>query len=267
MPTFDGRGFNIHYVEEGRGPSVVFAHGFLFDHTMFAAQFEELPEKYRCLALDMRGHGRSECPDGPWSMQDLVVDLVSFIEGTNSAPCHLVGFSLGGMIAVRVALQREDLVRSLVVIDSTADAEDPAVAEVYDGYRAQIEREDGIGDELAQVAIALYFSRQYIDAAPEAIQIQVDREKNAPTVGAAESLRLLVNRDSIVDRLSEIPVPTLAIHGELDATIPIARAEEFVAGVPGADLARVPGAGHSTPIEAPDVVNEALAGFFASVTR
>ena len=200
-------------------------------------------------------------------MQDVVVDLIRFIEETDAAPCHLVGFSLGGMIAVRVALQREDLVRSLVLIDSTADAEDPAVAEVYAGYRAQIERDGGIGDELAQIAIAIFFSQQYIDAAPEAIQIQVDREKNAPTVGAAEGLRVLVNRDSVVDRLSEIRVPALAIHGELDAAIPIARAEEFAAGVLEAELVRVPGAGHSAPIEAPDVVNEALAGFFASVAR
>lgn len=267
MPHFDGRGFKIHYVEEGRGPSVVFAHGFLFDHTMFAAQFEELPDRYRCLAWDMRGHGRSECPPGPWSMQDLVVDLIAFIEGTNAAPCHLVGFSIGGMIAVRLALQREDLVRSLVLIDSTADAEDPGVAEVYAGYRAQIEREDGIGDEIAEISIPIFFSQSYIDAQPEAIEIQKDREKTAPAVGAAEGLRALINRDSVVDRLPEIRIPALAVHGELDAAVPVARAEQFVGGVAGSELVRVPHAGHVTPMEAPDVVNEALSGFLAGVKR
>ncbi len=267
MPHFDGRGFKIHYVEEGHGQSVVFAHGFLFDHTMYAAQFEELPEKYRCLAWDMRGHGRSDCPDGPWSMQDLVVDLISFIEGTNAAPCHLVGMSLGGMIAVRVALQREDLVRSLTLINSTANAEDPAVAEAYAGYREQVEREDGVGEELARISVPIFFGQSYIDAQPEAIEIQVDREKNAPTVGVAEGLRVLVDRDSVFDRLPEIHVPALAIHGELDAAIPVARAEEFVAGVAGAELVRIPNAGHTTPMETPDVVNEALSGFLAGVTR
>ena len=267
MPHYDGRGFKINYVEEGRGPSVVFAHGFLFDHTMYAAQFEELPDNYRCIAWDMRGHGRSECPDGPWSMQDLVVDLISFIEGTNVAPCHLVGMSIGGMIAVRVALQREDLVRSLVLVNSTADAEDPGVGEVYAAYRAQIEREDGIGDELARISIPIFFGQRYIDAEPEAIQIQMDREKDAPAVGAAEGLRALINRDSVVDRLQEIRLPALAIHGELDAAVPIARAEEFVAGVAGAELVRIPNAGHTTPMETPDIVNEALSAFLAGVKR
>jgi 3-oxoadipate enol-lactonase len=267
MPHFDGRGFKIHYVEEGHGPSVVFAHGCLFDHTMFAAQFEELPEKYRCLAWDMRGHGRSECPDGPWSMQDLVVDLIAFIEGTSAAPCHLVGFSFGGMVAVRLALQREDLVRSLVLIDSTTDVEDPSVAEVYTGYRGRIESEGEIDDEIVDISIPIFFSQSYIDAEPETIEIQKDREKNAPTVGAAEGLRVLINRDSVVDRLQEIRLPALAIHGELDAAIPIARAEEFAAGVAGAELVRVPHAGHTTPMETPDVVNEALSGFLVGVTR
>jgi 3-oxoadipate enol-lactonase len=267
MPHFDGRGFKIHYVEEGHGPSVVFAHGFLFDHTMFAAQFEELPDNYRCIAWDMRGHGRSECPDGPWSMQDLVVDLISFIEGTNAAPCHLVGMSIGGMIAVRVALQRSDLVRSLVLINSTADAEDPGVAEVYAAYRAQIEREDGVGDELAQISIPIFFGQRYIDAEPEAIEIQLERERNTPTVAAAEGLRALVHRDSVVDRLQEIRLPALVIHGELDAAVPIARAEEFANGVSGAELVRIPNTGHTTPMEAPDVVNEALGGFLAGVKR
>ena len=102
MPHVQRTRFKIHYVEEGKGPAVVFAHGFCMDHTMYVSQFEELPDTYRCLAWDMRGHGRSECPPGPWTMQDIVVDLISFIEDTNAAPCHLVGMSLGGMIALRV---------------------------------------------------------------------------------------------------------------------------------------------------------------------
>ena len=267
MATFNERGFKIHYVEEGKGPAIVFAHGFCMDHTMYAAQFEDLPDTYRCFAWDMRGHGRSECPPGPWTMQDLVVDLISFIESVNAWPCHLVGMSIGGMIGVRLAIQREDLVRSLVLIDTSADSEPAEVAEVYRGFQETIASNDGIPEELARGTLPIFYGAKFSEEHPEVLDIHVDRETEMPTTALVQGLDALLGRDSVVDRLGEIRVPTLVIHGEADQAIPIARGEELAAHVPGAELIRVPDAGHTTPIEAPDVVNEALAGFFARVKR
>ncbi len=267
MPRYDGRGFKINYIEQGKGPVVVFAHGFCMDHTMYAAQFEDLPETYRCIAWDMRGHGRSECPPGPWTMQDLVVDLISFIEGMNAAPCHLIGMSWGGMIAVRVAIQREDLVRSLVLVDTSADQEPPEVAEVYRGFQQQIVENDGMPDDLATGTLPIFYGPTFSEANPDTLKYHVEREQDMPTTALVQGLEALLGRDSVVDRLGEIRVPTLVIHGEADAAIPIARGEQLADGIPGAELIRVPDAGHSTPLETPDVVNEALAGFFARVKR
>ena len=267
MAHYDGRGFRIHYVEEGRGPCVVFAHGFVMDHTMFAPQFEELPDKYRCIAWDMRGHGRSDCPDGPWSMQDLVVDLITFIESRNAAPCHLAGMSIGGMVALRAAIQREDLVRSLVLIDTAADAEDAETLARYREFQAAMEEADGIPEQLARDTIGLFYAPAFIEQQTDVIELHLDREEKMPGTAAIEGMRCLIDRDSVADRLGEIRVPTLVIHGELDAAIDVARAEQLAEGIPGADLVRVPDAGHTTPLEAPDVVNQALAGFFARVKR
>jgi 3-oxoadipate enol-lactonase len=267
MPTFGGRGFKIHYVEEGHGPCIVFAHGFCMDHTMYAAQFEDLPSSYRCIAWDMRGHGRSDCPPGRWTMQDTVVDLIRFIEDTNAAPCHLVGMSWGGMIGLRAALQREDLVRSLVLIDTSADREDPETAEAYRGFQATIESNDGVPEELARGTLPIFYGSSFMESQPEALEIHVEREMKMPATAVVEGIRALVDRDSVTDRLDEVRVPTLVIHGDADQAIPLARAEDLASGIPGAELVRVPDAGHTTPLEAPDVVNEALAGFFARVKR
>jgi pimeloyl-ACP methyl ester carboxylesterase len=267
MPRYDGRNFKINFIEQGKGPVVVFMHGFVMDHTMYAAQFEDLPDTYRCIAWDMRGHGRSECPPGPWTLQDLVTDLIAFIEGMNARPCHLVGMSIGGMIAVRLAIQREDLVRSLVLVDTTADAEPEEVAAVYRGFQEQIVENDGIPDELATGTLPILYGPAFMEANPEALKFHVEREQDMPTTALVQGLEAIIGRDSVVDRLGEIRVPTLVIHGEVDAAIPIAKGEELAAGIPGAELIRVPDAGHSTPLEAPDVVNEALAGFFARVKR
>jgi pimeloyl-ACP methyl ester carboxylesterase len=267
MPTFNGRGFKIHYVEEGKGPAVVFAHGFCMDHTMFAAQFEDLPDSYRCVAWDIRGHGRSECPPGPWAMQDLVVDLVAFIEGVNARPCHLVGMSIGGMIGLRLAMQREDLVRSLVLVDTTADVYADDLVPVYRGFQEQITTHDGIPDDLAEGTLPIFYGPTFMEANPDALKFHVEREKEMSPTALVQGLEALINRDRLVDRLDEIRVPTLVIHGEVDQALAIGEGEQLADGIPGAELVRVPGAGHSTPLETPDVVNEALAGFFARVKR
>lgn len=264
MPHFDGRGFRINYVEQGEGPAVVFAHGYAMDHTMYAPQFEDIPDDHRCLAWDMRGHGDSDCPPGPWAMQDAVVDLIAFIEATNARPCHLVGMSWGGMIALRVGLQREDLVRSLVLIDTSADAEDPATAEVYEGFRAQIAA-DGLSEDLARSTLPIFYGERFLTEQVQAVEIHVERATSMPSEALAEGLRALIGRDSVVGRLGEIHVPTLVIHGEDDQAIPIAQAEVMASGIAGAELVRIPDCGHSSPLEAPDRVNQALAGFLAGL--
>lgn len=268
MPRFDKRGFKINYIEEGTGPAVVFAHGFEMDHHMYEPQFEDLPDNgYRCIAWDMRGHGRSDTPDGPWTMYDLVVDLIRFIEETNAAPCHLVGMSIGGMIAVRVALQREDLVRSLVLIDTTADAEDAERVELYKAFQQQIIDEDGVSEDLARGTLPIFYGPNYLETELEAVEFHVSRMTGYKATASVEGLRALIERDSVVDRLDEIRVPTLVIHGAVDAAIGMEKAEQLQAGIAGAELIRVPDCGHTPPLEAPDVVNQALAGFLARVKR
>lgn len=263
MPSYTGRGFKIHYVEEGQGTPVVFAHGFVMDHTMFAAQFEDLPEEFRCIAWDMRGHGASDCPPGPWRMQDLVDDLVAFIEGTEVFPCHLVGMSIGGMMAVRVALQRPELVRSLVMIDSSADVEDPEKVPQYQAF-AQVIAAEGVSDDLSEATTPLFYAAKFMASDPEAIAIHKRRSQGMPRAVFVEGLHALIERDSVVDRLGEIRCPVLAIHGEQDVAIPMEQAEKVASGVRNGRLVRVPEAGHTTPMEAPDDVNRALAEFLRS---
>lgn len=267
MAHFDGRGFRLHFVEEGEGKSVVFVHEMVMDHTVFAAQFEDLPDKFRCLAYDLRGHGRSEVTGVAWTMQDLVADLVAFIEGTRCAPAHLVGLGVGGMTALRAAVQREDLVRSLVLINTNADAEEDEWAQMYRGFRRTILDDDGISAELARQTVPLFFSTTYAEAHPETIEVHVDRltkMKAGPVVAALDAV---LGRESILDRLDDVRVPTLVIHGEQDQAVPISKAEAVASGIRGAELVKIPDAGHTSVLEAPDIVNQALDGFFGRVKR
>jgi pimeloyl-ACP methyl ester carboxylesterase len=262
LPDLKLRGFRMHYVEQGEGPAVVFVHGLVMDHTMYEAQFEELPDLYRCIALDLRGHGHSGCPPGPWSMHDSVDDVIAFIEGVDAAPCHLVGMSWGGMIGVRIAVQRPELVRSLVLIDTSAGSEDPQQSELRRTVFMEPIAAHGITDELVAASILILFGEKY-QADEPAMAVYADRVKSMKREAIVEGLRAVLERDSVLDRLGQIRVPTLVIHGEQDASIPMSVAEAIVAGIAGARLVAIPDAGHSTPLEAPDAVNTALAGFFA----
>jgi 3-oxoadipate enol-lactonase len=264
VADFKGRGFKMHYVQQGDGPAVVFLHGLVFDHTMYEAQFEDLPESYRCMALDLRGHGHSECPDGPWSMQDCVDDVVAFIEGVDAAPCHLVGMSWGGMITVQIGVQRPDLLRSMVLIDTSAGAERPDWAEVERAYVTMLQ-EQGMSDEVIASSVPIMFGERYAGEHADGIAVYYDRLRTMNVDGAIEALGAIIGRDSVLDRLGNVRLPALVIHGEQDAAIPMSEAEAIVSGIPGAELVRIPDAGHSTPVEAPDAVNVALAEFFARV--
>jgi pimeloyl-ACP methyl ester carboxylesterase len=215
----------------------------------------------------MRGHGRSELPPGKWTLQDLVVDLVGFLEDTHAAPAHLVGISTGGLVAMRTAIQREDLVRSLVLINTTPAEEDPEWASMYRGFQDRIAEDDGMTEEFARQTAGIFYAPAFVEQHPDVIDIQVDRMTKMRAQSVINSLGAANERDSVIDRLGEIRVPALVIHGEQDGAIPVSRAEELASGIPGAELVRIPDAGHTPPLETPDVVNEALAGFFARVKR
>ena len=271
MPTLQVNGATLWYEEHGSGPeTVVFAHGLLWSGRMFDAQVAELADRFRCVTFDFRGQGRSEVTAGGYDMETLSDDAAALIQALGCAPCHFVGLSMGGFIGMRLAARRPELVRSLVLMETSAD---PEPAENVPRYRML----GGIVGVLGKLGMRLVmprvmrimFSRTFLrDPAREADR-RVWRERgmgNHPR-GIVRALGGVIERKPVYGELGKIAVPTLVVVGDEDvATVP-AKAERIAAAIAGARLVVIPGAGHTSSVEQPDLVNAALEGFLASVTE
>ncbi len=124
MPKLNINGTMIYYEEAGQGDeTIVFSHGLLWSNRMFDKQVTVLKEHFRVIAFDHRGQGQSEVADSGYDMDTLTDDAIALIETLNLGKVHFVGLSMGGFVAMRIAIRRPDLVISTVLIETSADPE------------------------------------------------------------------------------------------------------------------------------------------------
>src|SRR5258707_9367289 len=124
MPIIRVNGASLYYEEHGTGPeTIVLAHGLLWSSRMYDAQVAVLKERYRCVAFDFRGQGQSEVTRDGYDIETLYQDTAALIEALHRAPCHFLGLSMGGFIGLRLAARQPELIRSLILLETSADPE------------------------------------------------------------------------------------------------------------------------------------------------
>src|ERR1700733_1947460 len=255
-------GSGIHSVRTGRrgAPLVVLVHAVGRDLTFGADQNEMLQTFCDVVAYDLPGHGGSARPAKGFGFADAVETLTKAIADADAGPAHIVGLSVGGMIAQNLALARPDLVRSLVLVDTTSTFPDAVRAALLD--RARLTRTEGMGAILKQT-LERWFTADFIQRHPDVIDrvtktlLADDSEIHA---GMWEMIATLDN----APRLASLDKPTLVVVGEHDPTTPVAASRAIAERIPGAVLHIVPGASHMAPLEKPRQVNEILQGFLAA---
>jgi len=267
MPQVRVNGVNLFYEETGAGPeTMVFSHSYLLDYTHFRPQMEHFRDRCRCLAYDHRGHGQSEAtPDG-YDMENLYADAVAFIEAMNCAPCHWVGLSTGGFIGLRLGLRRPDLVKSLILMDTSAD-EEPKENMFQYNLLLWVFRLLGPTPVIGRL-MPIFFGKKFLNdpSQQSAIEEQKAALKANNRLAVFKFGKGIFSRRSVFPQLGEIKTPTLMMVGQEDMPTPLVKAERIVQGIPGAKLAVIPEAGHISTLENPGAVNTAMEEFLAGLS-
>jgi pimeloyl-ACP methyl ester carboxylesterase len=252
----------IGYEEHGAGGRpFVLVHGFTGSRDDFRELLPVLGARGRTLALDLRGHGESSNPGDPagYTLEQLVADLAGFLDAVGAARCDLLGHSMGGMVALRLALAHPERVASLVLMDTSARPIERGARRFFE-VGAKIARDSGM-EALYALARA---AGERDPQRPRAVVKCIER-MGAETywgrirakllamdpVAFATLGPLLADHDGVENRLSEIRCPALSLVGAQDAPF-LAPAEELARGIAGARLVVVPDAAHSPQLENPE---------------
>jgi pimeloyl-ACP methyl ester carboxylesterase len=251
------KGLEIAYERVGEGPPLVLVHGAAEDSRVWRPQLAALADEFTVVAWDEPGAGRSSDVPADFPLADRARCLAALIEALELGTAHVAGLSWGGTVVQELYRHHPGLVATLILIDT------------YAGWKGSLPEEevrarvDGIGRMLAASAEQFDPTLPGLFAGgPPAEYVPLLEEMAADV--RPESMRTQVRVMAEADQrdlLPRIAVPTLLIWGELDARSPLGVARQFEEAIPDTKLVLIPGAGHLSNLEQPELVNEAIREF------
>ncbi len=250
----------IHYLDAGAGrDTVLLLHAFPLSSSMWEPQVKALAGRFRIIAPDYRGLGRSRPAPEVSTMESIAADVLTLLRMLGVRQASVAGCSMGGYVAFELYRRSPGLFRALCLCDTrpTPDsAEGRAGRETF--ARNALEK----GLSWVQEDFVPRVLRP--DPDPGVLARVKDIVAEGTPEGVAAAQRGMALRKDSVPTLARIEVPTLVVFGEQDQLMPLADGKAMQAGVKGARLTVIPGAGHLPNIEAPDAFNRAVSSFFAA---
>lgn len=266
MSTVDADGVSIGYEEHGppAAETVVFVEGLAYGRWMWRWQADALAEDYHVVRYDNRGTGESDAPDGPYTIPEMAGDLDAVLAEVldSGEDAHIVGASMGGMIAMQYALQH-DRASSLVLLCTSHGGEDavPIPDETLD-------RMFDLPDDASPGGAIRYKMRPAMTDAfweehQELIEQIVDWRLESDASGdAREAQAEGVQAFDVQDRLGAVDVPTLVLHGTVDRVLPVENGRMVADGIPDAEFVPIEDGSHLFFIEAHETVTDYIHSFF-----
>jgi 3-oxoadipate enol-lactonase len=265
MPRMKMEGADLYYEDTGdAGPPIVFAHGILWSTAIYRFQVAAFRDRYRCIAFDFRGQGKSEVTASGYDMDTLARDTAQLIEKLGAAPAHFVGLSMGGFVGMRLAARRPELIRSLALLETAADPEPRANVPKY-RFLGLVARVAGTRP-VARPVMKIMFGHTFLTD-PARAELREEMRLallGIRVTGMRRALEGVVRRPSIEPELSRIRAPTVVVSGEEERAVAPERSRRLAEGIPGARFVVIPRAGHTSVAEEPEAVNAVLEELWGS---
>ena len=267
MPILSVNNINLYYEETGEGETMVFLHGYTGSSQDWANQIPSVSKKYRALAMDSRGHGRSEAPteEEDYSVKIFSEDVYALLLKLGIEKCCLVGHSMGGFMALQFVLDHPEIIKALVLVDTSSGEFE--VAPGYPDLRAKLDelaRNDGMEAAFEYDAANNPMRIERFEKHPELKEVTRRKMMSTSVDGYIYVARTFGKWEPVTNRLNEIGVPTLIFWGEEDT--PFLKASQILRdNIAGAKLVTMSGVGHNPHEEAPELFNATLLRFLSTI--
>jgi pimeloyl-ACP methyl ester carboxylesterase len=267
----------LYYEQHGEGEPLVLIMGLAADSQAWLFQVPEFSKRYRTVTFDNRGVGRSSKPPGPYSIAGMADDTARLMDALDIPRAHVVGVSMGGMIAQELALRHSERVKGLV-LGCTFAAIDGEITETRDASITQLGGAIGADGSLQidaasidpmmfmQQLLPRVFNPDYLQRElPTLIQLFSGALQWGFSMEAILAQAEAAMGHDCTTRLGDISSPTLVITGDSDLLIPPRSSEKIASKIPGARLVKIPGGSHGFNFETPDVFNRHVLDFLGSL--
>jgi pimeloyl-ACP methyl ester carboxylesterase len=261
MPTTDAGGTRLHYLDSGSGKdAVLLLHAFPLHSGMWARQVAALSPRWRVVAPDYPGLGKSEPRGEPSTMEALADDVLALLGNIRVERAAVVGLSMGGYLAFELYRRRPGLFRGLALCDTRPGADTPEGAANRETFaRSALEKGlHWVADEMTPKLLR----PQPDPAAVREVRALIGQGTPA---GVAAAQRGMARRPDSGPTLAAVACPALVVVGAEDTLTPPAESRKMAAAVKGARLVEIPGAGHLPNLETPDAFNQALVEFLGGL--
>lgn len=264
MPTTKVGDINIYYEIHGEGEPLVLIYGYVGHSGLWFRQIPVLSKRYRVIAFDNRGVGRSDKPDTPYTMGMMAGDIAGLLDVMGVDAAHIFGISMGGMIAQHFALNYPQRVISLILGCTycggvhSIQPQPEATAALFDFGRLK----NMTPEEVTRQAMPFCYSQEFIVRNPDIIEERVAKQLEYPTPGhgAMRQAGAIMGHDTY-ELLPKMKLPTLVIAGDNDRLIPVENSRILASRIPEAELVILKDPGHEFFIEAAEEANNAILDF------
>jgi 3-oxoadipate enol-lactonase len=252
-------GITMHYEMDGpeSAPVLTLSHSLATDLSMWDPQVAVLKSGYRVLRYDTRGHGGTDAPEGPYTLEQLAEDVRALLQALRIPKTHFMGISMGGMIGQVLALKNPGMLQSLILCDTSSRIPEEALP-IWE-ERIGLAQKQGM-DALVESTMERWFTASFRRKPLPALDKIRGMIKTTPVKGYVGCSRAIM-RLNLTERLREITLPSFIIVGEEDPGTPVAASQVIHEQIKGSELVILKSAAHLSNIERQDAFNTAVTAF------